>query len=161
MITVKRNKCYNVWPNFESLTKSASRNLLTVSTRTNLLLNEFTFKWSIIVSLALSNLYVIRRNTITHNKRRIITYIILVLHSRFLKFLTSTEISVSIICNLLLLKCSLELIFLLAILEKPFWVYITSRGAFTSPSLLFYRCYCKKTLFKIMITVLICVFHFL
>lgn len=135
--------------------------MLTVSTRTNLFLNEFTFKWSIIVSLALSNLYVIRRNTITHNKRTITTYIILVLHSRFLKFLTSTEISVPIIRNLLLLKCSLELIFLLAILEKPFWVYITSRGAFTSPSLSFDNCHYKKTLFNLKITVLIWVFRFL
>ena len=46
----------NVWPNFDSETKSASNKFIISPTKTNLFLKEFTFNWPIIALFILSNL---------------------------------------------------------------------------------------------------------
>ena len=45
-----------LWCNFDSETKNTSSSFITSSTKANLFLNEFMFKWPIIVLVALSNL---------------------------------------------------------------------------------------------------------
>ena len=64
-ITVKSKKCATVDSNlfarkrmtqFDSETKNTSNSLVMSSTKTNLFLNKFIFKWPIIALLALSNL---------------------------------------------------------------------------------------------------------
>ena len=45
-----------LWCNFDSETKNTSNSFITSSTKANLFLNEFMFKWPIIVLVALSNL---------------------------------------------------------------------------------------------------------
>ena len=117
---------------FDSENKNTSTNILISLTRTNLLLNEFMFKWPIIVLFALSNLCFFILWMSLEEKLSPVTKgeLSLTLSSYFcqpkfvktaLKFLTNTEIPASF-RSVLLFKCLFVFTLLLVF---TMWVIVT------------------------------------
>ena len=152
----------NVWPNFDSETKSASNKFIISPTKTNLFLKEFTFNWPIIALFILSNLcffilLMSLEETLSPITKRKLS-LTLSLYSFQLKFvrkvlksLRSTEIPVLFRFNLLLFKCLFGCILLWVIIPISFRHVLLLDERWLRPSTFCSKRSARQTIQQIMI----------